>query len=342
MAVRASLWTREGRGGNEVRCRLCSHYCLIPDTGAGRCRVRGNRSGVLYSSSSDDIRSANLDPVEKKPLFHYLPGTLTFSLGTPGCNMSCAFCQNHGLSQAESFSPGSLGGAFPASLAARILESAVTSHAASVSFTYNEPIVSFELIEAVAPRALEAGLGAVLVSNAYASKECMAVLKGMIRAVNFDLKAFSDTFYRTLCGARLTPVLRTLVQAASFGWWMEITTLLIPGHNDSDAELRNLARFIKEELGENVPWHISRFRPMYRMASVPATPVAALERARAIGLAEGLRFVYTGNVPGHEAENTCCPRCGELFIARRGYRADAPRGSCCARCGEAIAGVWGV
>ncbi|MDR3073886.1 MAG: radical SAM protein, partial [Deltaproteobacteria bacterium] len=207
----------------------------------------------------------------------------------------------------------------------------------------NEPTVSAELIASVAPRANEAGLRAILVSNAYASRECMAVLRPMIQAANFDLKSFSDAFYRDVCGARLTPVLRTLEAARSFGWWLEITTLLIPGRNDSDEELAAIAGFIRKELGADVPWHISRFRPMFRLTDAPPTSAASLERARSIGFAEGLSFVYIGNVPGHDGENTYCPGCGKAAVRRVGYRTEAPAPPAspgCPHCGLVLPGVW--
>ncbi len=337
MAASALLW--ESAADGCVRCRLCSHYCLIADGEAGFCRVRFNREGKLYSLAADRIASANPDPVEKKPLFHFLPGTLAFSVGTPGCNMTCSFCQNHGLSQ----------GGLPArepllhSLEGhgrRIVEAALAARARSIAYTYNEPTVAAELMLATAEKALAAGLANILISNAYQSKECMEALRGLIQAANFDLKSFRDDFYQTYCGARLKPALRTIETAVSYGWWVEVTTLLIPGRNDTDAELRDMARFIKENLGAHVPWHISRFHPTFRLLDAPVTPVADLERAHAIGRAEGLLFVYAGNVPGHESESTLCPACNAPFIRRRGYRVEAPASGNCPHCGKAVPGVW--
>lgn len=340
MAVRATLWEKDAGEADAVRCTLCSHACRIAEGASGRCRVRVNRGGVLYSLSSDRLVAANIDPVEKKPLFHFLPGTATFSLGTIGCNMTCAFCQNHTISQAPVPPFTHPLDVLPPQHARDMAASAVSSGCASFSFTYNEPSVSMELIRSVAPVAREAGLATIMVSNGYSSREAMDSLAPLITAANFDLKSFSDDFYRQLCGASLVPVLRNIARAVACGWWVEITTLLIPGHNDSDEEVTRLARFIKEDVGAHVPWHISRFRPMYRMQNVPATPVASLERAHAIGLAEGLRFVYTGNVAGHDAENTFCPECGEVFIERAGYSVSPPRRPSCGSCGAAIPGVW--
>ena len=301
---------------------------------------QGQQGGGLYSLSSDCVVSCNLDPVEKKPLYHFLPGTTTLSFGTPGCNMVCAFCQNHSLSQGHVplFSP--MPRTALEGFARQAVASAKEAGALSVSFTYNEPCVSPELILTVAPQLNEVGLASIIVSNAYASKEAMLAMRDVVMAANFDLKSFRDAFYTDLCGARLAPVLRTITRAADFGWWVELTTLLIPGHNDSDEELAAIARFIRENLGPHVPWHVSRFRPLFRMTDVPHTPVASLERACAIGLAEGLHFVYAGNVPGHDAENTRCPACETVVLRRVGYRTSAAFDGACPSCGRAIPGVW--
>ena len=249
--------------------------------------------------------------------------------------MSCTFCQNYTLSQGRPQES-----TLEDARAASIVESALRERADSISFTYNEPTVSIELIHAVAPRAAARGLPCILVSNAFVSPACMDLLRPMVHGVNFDLKSFSDHFYRTYCGARLEPVLETMETAVRYGWWVELTTLLIPGLNDSDAELRAMAAFIHKRLGRDVPWHLSRFRPMYKMLDAPPTPVASLERARDIGLKEGLRFVYTGNVPGHDGESTYCPDCGALIVRRRGYRLESPVRCMCPQCAYEVPGVW--
>ncbi len=338
MAVPAVLW--ESAIDAKIRCILCAHYCRIPEGESGRCRVRFNQGGRLYSLASDNIVSANPDPVEKKPLFHFLPGSIAFSVGTPGCNMTCSFCQNHSLSQGPPplrtpLEP------LPDEYAGRVVRAALDAGAKSIAYTYNEPTVAVELVRAAAARALNAGLANILISNGYQSPECMEMLQSLIQAANFDLKSFRDDFYTTYCGARLKPVLRTLEQAVAYGWWIEITTLLIPGRNDSDKELRDIARFIKENLGKQVPWHISRFHPAFRMRDAPVTPLADLERAHAVGRAEGLLFVYAGNVPGHASESTFCPSCEALFIRRAGYRCEPPASGRCAACGTSVPGVWG-
>lgn len=322
-----------------VQCRLCAHNCVIAQEATGRCRVRWNHNSALYSLVADHVTAAHLDPVEKKPLFHFLPGSATFSVGTEGCNMTCAFCQNHDLSQRQ-IPPDTPIGIFPASLPRRLVETARTAGAASIAYTYNEPTIFFEMLEPTARMAQENGLDNILVSNAYQSRECLDALRPLIQAANFDLKSFSNAFYREHCGARLRPVLNTLRTAMEFGWWVEITTLLIPGLNDSDEELRAIARFIKSDLGPDVPWHISRFRPMFRMLDRPPTPLASLERALTAGREEGLHFVYAGNVPGHDSESTRCPACHAVAIPRTGYEAPANATGHCPACDAAIPGVW--
>jgi pyruvate formate lyase activating enzyme len=303
--------------------------------------VRANDgSGALHSLAADGVAALNLDPVEKKPLYHYLPATRTLSFGTPGCTFACAFCQNADLAHG----PRENGRTHARRTApAALIDAALRAGAASVSFTYNEPTVFFEFMIDTADRALDAGLGSVLVSNGFQSPQCLAALRGRIRAANIDLKSFRDAFYREHCRARLAPVLANLGRMREFGWWLEVTTLLVPGCNDSPEELRDIARFLALELGPEVPWHVSRFHPAFRMKDKSPTPLAALEAAARIGREEGVRFVYLGNVPGHSLESTFCPRCGRLLIARRGYAVDFAgdvgfAGHC--GCGERIPGVW--
>ena len=354
---------------NKVRCGLCSHFCLMAEGEGGRCGVRFNQGGALQSMVLDTIASINLDPVEKKPLFHFLPGSMTLSFGTLGCNMSCLFCQNWGISQAlQQVEAGGLskgdGGPGSADLiAARqkiasqqrqmqvtpqaLVTEAQRVKAASISYTYNEPTMFYELMQATARLAKEQGLANVMVSNGFQSTQALEGLKDLIHAANIDLKSSSDSFYRDLCGARLAPVLDNLKLMRSFGWWLEVTTLLIPGHNDSDEDLRGVASFIARELGPSTPWHISAFRPAYKLLTPQPTPVRSIQKAIETGQAEGLEFVYAGNVPGHDSESTRCPGCGELFAGRHGYRTQgmspetAEKGTC-PKCGKSVAGVWSV
>ena len=332
----AQFWQSLPNG--HVQCRLCSRFCPIAPGERGFCGVRANDgNGALHSLVSGGVAALNLDPVEKKPLYHYLPGTTTFSFGTPGCNFACLFCQNAALAHAARESgPVRLQPATAHSLVA----GAARSGAASLSFTYNEPTVFFELMAETADLARQAGFGTILVSNGFQSQDSLEALQGRIQAANIDLKSFREEFYREQCRARLAPVLDNLKTMRSCGWWLEITTLLIPGLNDSSEELRDLARFIAQELGREVPWHISRFRPAFRMQDVPPTPLADMERAARIGQEEGLCFVYLGNVLQHAFDATCCPDCGRKLLSRAGFHVTGlPFDGRCP-CGKQIPGIW--
>ncbi|WP_022661343.1 AmmeMemoRadiSam system radical SAM enzyme [Paucidesulfovibrio longus] len=334
---RAELW--EPISENRVHCRLCRQYCVIPDGETGLCGVRENRGGVLHSLVYGKVAALNLDPVEKKPLYHFLPGSQTFSFGTAGCNFSCAFCQNETLSQTPRN-----GGGVPGRSASpeELVTAALRNQARSISYTYSEPTVFFEFMRDTAAEAQKAGLKNILVSNGFQSPACLEQLGPLIQAANIDLKAFTDKFYKELCGARLAPVLENLKTMRGMGWWLEITTLVIPGWNDSPEELGRIADFIGQELGRDTPWHVSRFHPQFRMATTPPTPVATLETALQAGKDAGLRFVYIGNVPGHDADNTYCRDCGARLLERVGFgvaRNDVQDGKC-GRCGVAVPGVW--
>lgn len=332
----AALWKAlpEGR----VSCRLCSHFCRIDDGKRGLCGVRENQGGALFTLVYDRVAAANLDPVEKKPLYHFLPGTTTFSFGTMGCNLSCSFCQNFSLSQpprqgkaisGERISP------------AELVAAAVRSGAASVSYTYSEPTIFFELMAETADLVHERGLKNIMVSNGFQSPDCLTALAGRIDAANIDLKAMRPDFYERICGAKLKPVLQNLVRIRELGWWLEVTTLLIPGGNDSTEELTDLAGFLVKELGADTPWHISRFHPDFAMRDRPPTSPESLERAYAIGREAGLRYVYVGNVLDEDRSATYCPGCGERLIERLGMGLSAARTQegRCPSCDATIAGV---
>lgn len=299
-----------------IQCQACAHFCRIPEGQRGQCGVRENSDGTLRTLSYDSIAALNLDPIEKKPLFHYLPGTTTLSLGTPGCNLSCSFCQNASLSQpprqgkpvrGEAVSPKEL------------IRMAQASGAASLAYTYSEPTVFIELVCDTAELASTNGLGNVLVSNGFQSPECLDLLGPVVQAANIDLKAFSERFYRDICGAKITPVLKNLVHMKRLGWHLEVTTLVIPGENDSDQELTDIARFILADLGADTPWHVSRFHPCHQMIDHSPTSLDTLKRAWDIGKAAGLWHVFVGNVPGSGLENTICPGCGHVVMERNGF-----------------------
>lgn len=317
-----------------VLCGLCPHGCRIREGGRGICRVRENRGGRLLSLVYGKVAAAHIDPIEKKPLFHVLPGTLSYSLATAGCNLQCRHCQNAGISQlsrrevavtGESLSP------------ERAVSLALAGGCRSISYTYTEPTVFYEYALDTARLASDAGLLNVFVTNGYIRSEPLEGLRPWLHAANVDLKSFRDSFYRKVCLARLDPVLRTLEKMRSLGIWVEVTTLIIPGLNDEERELRGLAGFL-HDLDPDIPWHVSAFHPAYRMTDRPRTPLRTLKRAAEIGREAGLRYVYTGNVPGDEGENTYCPQCGHCVIRRFGFRVvslDLEQQRC-RRCGRAI------
>lgn len=318
-----------------VQCQLCAHFCLIEPGQRGRCGVRENRDGELFTLVHDAVAALNLDPVEKKPLFHFLPGSTTLSLGTPGCNLACTFCQNASLSQPPRETGIIRGERIPPE---DLVRSALRLSAASMAYTYSEPTIFFELMRDTAEAALDSGLQNIMVSNGFQSPACLDALDGLIQAANIDLKAFTEHFYRDICSARLAPVLKNLAHIRRLGWHLEVTTLVIPELNDSESELTSIARFLVRDLGPDTPWHVSRFHGCHRMADHPSTPLDTLKRAYDIGRAEGLHYVFVGNVPGSDLENTFCPDCGQLVIERHGFTIRRTRltNGHCNSCGAAI------
>ncbi len=334
----AVLWESSPGGGKKVRCKLCSHRCVIDDGKLGRCCVRKNIDGVLYSLTYDKVCSANPDPIEKKPLFHFQPGTQSFSIATMGCNFRCEFCQNWQISQAA-FEDGQISGqAIPPE---QIVEAAVRDGCASIAYTYTEPTIFMELCNDCGRLGKERGLSNVFVSNGFMTIEAIDFAKDWLNGINVDLKAFNEDYYTRLCKARLQPVLDTISYIAKeTDIWLEITTLLLPDENDSDEELKKLTDFIVNNAGVDVPWHISRFYPQYKCQDSAPTSIETLDRAMEIGKSAGLRYVYLGNVPGTKSESTLCYGCGRTLIERVGYRivANNTDDSKCPDCGVEIAG----
>jgi len=330
------LWEPVGEG--RVRCKLCAHRCQIAPGRRGLCMVRENRDGTLYTLVYDRIISQALDPIEKKPLFHFLPGSPALSIATVGCNFRCEFCQNWEISQYPREHEGAILGERigPEELVAQ----AVSAGAPIIAYTYTEPTVFFELAYEAARLAAQRGIKNVFVSNGYMTEEAAREIAPYLDGINIDLKSFSDEFYRRHCGASLQPVLDTIERMVSLGVWVEVTTLVIPGWNDSEEELSWLAEFLRG-VSPDIPWHISRFIPAYRVYDRPPTPVGTLRRAREIGLSAGLRYVYLGNVPG-EGEDTQCPGCGAILIRRHGFYVMENRlqEGRCPDCGTEIAGRW--
>ena len=322
-----------------VRCNLCSHKCKIKPGRRGICQVRENRDRTLESLVYGKLISQNVDPIEKKPLFHFLPGSRSYSISTVGCNFQCLHCQNWQISQYPRLNNGAITGqdATPG----QVVQDAMASGSKSISYTYVEPTIFYEFAYDTGVKAREKGLKNVFVSNGYMTPETCEHSTQFLDAINIDLKAFTDKFYREVCKARLEPVLDSIKLMHELGIWVEVTTLIIPGWNDTDAELREIARFIKG-VSESIPWHVTAFHPTYKMLYRPPTPVKTLRRAREIGLEEGLKYVYEGNIPGEGGENTYCPSCGEKVIARYGFsilenKLDNGK---CPKCGEPIDGVW--
>ncbi|RLC10220.1 MAG: AmmeMemoRadiSam system radical SAM enzyme [Deltaproteobacteria bacterium] len=321
----------------KVRCNLCAHRCLIADGNNGICRVRENRGGTLYTLVYGRTIAQHVDPVEKKPLFHFYPGSAAYSIATPGCNFRCRWCQNWDISQmvrerhlilGETASP------------EQVVAATQKAGCRSIAYTYTEPTIFFEYAYDTAHLAHEAGLANLYITNGYMTEEMLETFQPYLDAANVDLKAFRDETYRTYVGARLQPVLDTMKVMKRLGIWLEVTTLVIPGINDDDGELKDAADFVAKELGVDTPWHISRFFPNYKMTDVSPTPVERLDRAREIGLEAGLRYIYIGNLPGES--NTVCHKCGQTLIRRLGYQILENRvqpGGHCPNCGTSVAGV---
>lgn len=336
MPKEAMLW-REHREG-DVECYLCNHHCRISDGGFGVCGMRENRQGRLYTHAYGELIAAHVDPIEKKPFYHFLPGTASFSVATMGCNFKCSFCQNWQISQISRRDGGSVEGYRMAPR--EIVQAALEQRCRSISYTYTEPTVFFEYAYDISRLARDAGLANVFVTNGYMTTEALEVIAPYLDAANVDLKSFREEFYRKTCRGRLEPVLESIRFMKKLGIWIEITTLVVPGANDSEEELSNIARFIAE-VDSDIPWHVSRFHPDYRMQDVGATPLEVMRKAHSAGKKAGLRYIYIGNVVGEPAE-TLCPGCRNAVIHRRGFwleRNDL-RNTQCPRCGTRIAGVF--
>jgi pyruvate formate lyase activating enzyme len=323
---------------DEVRCNLCNHRCKIKDGKRGLCGVRENRGGKLYSLVYGTVIAEHVDPIEKKPLFHFLPGSRAYSIGTVGCNFHCKHCQNADISRHPHGNEGEIIGR--KRTPREVVAAAKSADCRSIAYTYTEPTIFYELAYDTALLAWKEGIKNVFVSNGYLSADAARQIAPYLDAINIDLKAFSDKFYKTVCGARLKPVLQMIELMKTLGVWLEVTTLVIPGLNDGEEELRDIARFIKH-VGAEVPWHVTRFSPAYRLLDAPSTPVPTLRRAREIGLEEGLYYVYEGNIRGEGGENTYCHACKAVVIERSGFMPiqNHLQDAKCPKCGIMIHGV---
>ena len=336
LAPRPARWFK--RLGEEwVQCGLCPNECRISEGERGTCGVRENRKGSLLTLVHSRPCSVALDPIEKKPFFHFLPGASALSLATPGCNLECKGCQNWEIAQAR---PEQV----PTATVTpeEVVGMARRNGARAVACTYTEPVVFSEYVLDIARAGRKEGVKTVVVSNGYVKEEPLRDLASVLSAYKVDLKGFRADFYRSHTGGELRHVLDTLRRLGRLGLWTEIVNLVIPTLNDSREEVRDLARFVRDEVGPETPLHFTRFHPAYRLTNLPATPVSTLERAREAALAEGLRFVYLGNVPGHPGESTACPGCGGLLVKRIGMATveNRLRNGACPDCLRKIPGVW--
>ncbi|WP_407282519.1 AmmeMemoRadiSam system radical SAM enzyme [Methanolobus sp. WCC1] len=318
----------------KVRCNLCAHRCRISPGKRGFCAVRENRDGTLYTLNYNVVSSEALDPIEKKPLYHFYPGSLVYSLGTIGCNFRCKHCQNWTISQisideanAIEISP------------EKAVQRAVSSGARSIAWTYNEPTIWFEYTYDCARLAKEKGLGTVYVTNGYITREALETIAPYLDAFRVDIKAFTEEFYRNITSAKLAPVLKSAKLAKELGMHVEVINLVIPTLNDSENEIREMSKWINENLGADTPVHFTRFHPYYKLQDIRSTPVETLEKAYFIAREEGIKYVYIGNVPGNGHEHTFCPECGELLIKRGMFGLESyeltDKGAC-PRCGASV------
>jgi len=323
--------------GGAVRCDLCPRACTVNPGRRGFCRVRENRSGKYYSLVYGNPCAVHLDPIEKKPFYHVLPSTWSYSIATAGCNLACKFCQNWEISQAS-----------PEDVTAyeyppeRVVREAVRSGARSIAYTYVEPVIFYEYMMDICILSRKAGLLNVCHTNAFVNPEPLEGLCEVMDAANCDLKGFTEDYYRQMCDGRLKPVLNALKVYRKRGVHLEITNLVIPARNDNIPLVREMCRWICLELGEETPVHFSRFYPLYKLTSLAPTPVSTLEKIRDEAISAGLRYVYIGNIAGHEGENTYCPQCGKRIISRTGYMVSDIhiREGKCSYCGNSIHGIW--
>jgi pyruvate formate lyase activating enzyme len=324
--------------GTDVRCHLCAHNCLIHNEERGVCAVRENRDGILYSLVYGKLISFNIDPIEKKPLFHFLPGSSSLSIATAGCNFRCQHCQNYEISQFPRERKFEIPGSD--TTPEEVVNAAVKNNCESISYTYTEPTIFFEFAYDCAKLAHEKGIKNVFVSNGYTGAEAVRLIAPYLDANNIDLKG-SDSFYKEICGARLRPVQNTIKLMKELGVWVEVTTLIIPDHNDSAKDLTDIVDFIRS-VDPSIPWHVSRFHPTYKLTDKPPTPVASLKRACDIGHEKGLKYIYEGNVPGRGAENTYCPSCKIVVVERSGFQVlqNMIKDNVCPTCNSNIEGVW--
>jgi pyruvate formate lyase activating enzyme len=333
--VEARFYEKLSGGG--IECRLCPRHCHITDLERGYCGVRENRGDTYYTLVYGLPCAANIDPIEKKPLFHFYPGTTAFSLATAGCNCNCKFCQNWDISQSRPEQTDNID--LPPG---EIVDICKAQAVPTIAYTYSEPVIFYEYMYDTAALAKKHSLKSVMITGGFIETEPLATLFGVLEAIKVDLKSIREDYYINVVDGHLEPVLKAIVDIKKAGVWLEIVYLVVPTLNDTDAEFKELAQWIKTNLGVDTPLHFSRFQPQYLLRNLPPTPQETLERAHDICRAEGLEFVYLGNLPGHPAESTYCPACGKILIERRGYRIyqNNLKGNLCSYCGRKIPGLF--
>ena len=331
----AMFW--EKRADKKVLCTLCPRGCEVADVERGYCGVRENQGGKYQTLVYGALCATNVDPIEKKPLFHYLPGTTAFSIATAGCNIECKFCQNWRISQ---FRPEQVQATVISP--ERLVATCRQQRSPTIAYTYSEPVVFYEYMHDSAATARKQGVGAVMISNGYIQEKPLRQLCRHLTGVKIDFKAFSASFYKKHCRGKLEPVLDTLKILKAIGIWFELVILIIPTLNDDPGEVAQMSRWVVDNLGPDVPMHFTRFHPTYRMKNLPRTPISILDRCRRVAMKAGVYYVYAGNVPGHDAENTKCHHCGRELIRRMGFRvvSNDIRDGKCPGCKTAIPGVW--
>ena len=321
-----------------VACYLCNHHCRIEDAKFGICGMRQNQAGKLYTHAYGEVIAANVDPIEKKPLYHFLPGTTSFSIATPGCNFHCDFCQNWQISQASKKKDQRL--LLDKMPPEKVVREAKANGCRSISYTYTEPTIFFEYAYDISKLAKKEGLFNVFVTNGYMTTEAIEAIAPYLDACNVDLKSFREDFYKNICGGHLEPVLESIRCMKRLNIWVELTTLVVPEINDREEELSRIAQFISE-VDVTIPWHISRFHPDYKLTDSQITPPETLNQAYLSGKKAGLRYIYIGNIPG-ESPQTICPSCNQMLISRRSFRVleNNVKNSRCPLCGEQVPGIF--
>lgn len=320
-----------------IMCRICPNECVLKEGELSKCNNRKVHDSKLYTMAFGNPCTVNVDPVEKKPLYHFLPGSKAFSIATAGCNLVCLNCQNWTISQTSPDQTRNYD-----LMPEKVVEECIKNNCSSIAYTYSEPVTFYEYVFETATLARENGVKNIFKSNGYINTEPLKKLCSVIDAANIDLKAFSESTYLKLTGGKLQPVLDSLKVVKDMGVWLEITNLIVPDWTDNQDDIRKICKWLSDNGFKNTPLHFSRFYPIHKLEQLPSTPVEVLNNAYRIATEEGLKYVYTGNAPGNEISDTKCPTCNSIVVIRQGYRisANTITGGKCNKCGSKIDGVW--